>query len=167
LTSFDPGEPPHYARPVTWSVVGEVQWAAVLVAAAVYFALGAAWYAPPVLGRVWQAAGGTGMGAPSTNGHGSPAARSRGGAAAFVVPFVGALASAVAIGVLAAATDAATGEAGLLLGLLVGLGIAVPVALVTAAFETRKPRPFLWGAVNGGYHLLGCVVAALIVVLWG
>ena len=38
--------------------------------------------------------------------------------------------------------------------------------MVTATFESNKPKPMVWGAVNAGYHVAGNVAAALIVASW-
>ena len=55
---------------------------------------------------------------------------------------------------------------GFVLGLVVAVGFAVAIALVTATFESSKPKPMVWGAINAGYHALGIVVAALIIGAW-
>jgi hypothetical protein len=46
--------------------LGSLNWLAVIVAALAYFAIGAVWYAPPVLGKTWAAAGGLPMPEPGT-----------------------------------------------------------------------------------------------------
>jgi hypothetical protein len=43
---------------MSFDVLGDLNWLVVLVAAVAYFVLGALWYAPPVFGKVWAAAGG-------------------------------------------------------------------------------------------------------------
>lgn len=152
---------------MTFDLFGDLNWLAVIVAAIVYFTLGAAWYAPPMLGKIWTAASGTAMGGTaSTNGRGGDTGRGGAGPALYAVPLVGSVLSAVALGLLAAATGTDGAAEGLVLGLVVAIGFAVPIALVTAAFETKKPQPMVWGAVNAGYHVLGTVAAALILALW-
>jgi hypothetical protein len=47
----------------------------------------------------------------------------------------------------------------------VGIGFAISIALVTATFESNKPNAKAWGAINAGYHLIGNVVAAIIIAL--
>jgi uncharacterized membrane protein len=83
--------------------------------------------------------------------------------AIYVVPLVGSVLSAIALAMiaLASATDS-IGE-GIVLGLVVGIGFAIAIAFVTATFETNKPQPMVWGAVTGGYHLVGNVVAAILI----
>ena len=43
---------------MSFDAFSDVNYLAVLVAALAYFALGAIWYIPPVMGTTWQKAGG-------------------------------------------------------------------------------------------------------------
>jgi hypothetical protein len=72
----------------------------------------------------------------------------------------------VALGLLAATTDTDSFIEGIALGLVVAIGFALPISLVTAQFETQKPKPMVWGAVNAGYHVVGNLVAAIIIASW-
>jgi hypothetical protein len=141
---------------VTFDALGDLNWLAVLVAALAYFAIGALWYAPPVFGKAWMAAGGMTM----------PEAGTRPSPAIYLTPLVGSLLSAVALGMLAKATGTDTLQEGIALGLVVAIGFAVAISLVTAQFESEKPKPMVWGAVNAGYHVVGNLVAAIIVASW-
>ena len=91
---------------------------------------------------------------------------SRPSAAIYVTPLIGSVLSAVALGLLAAATGTDSMMEGIALGLVVGIGFAVPISLVTAQFESQKPKPMVWGAVNAGYHIVGNLVAAIIIASW-
>jgi uncharacterized membrane protein len=141
---------------VSLDVLSELNWLAVLVAAIAYFAIGAVWYAPPVFGRVWMAAGGMSM----------PEAGTRPSAAIYVTPLVGSVLSAIALGMLAEASATDTLGEGIVLGLVVAIGFAVSIAFVTAQFESQKPKPMVWGAVNAGYHVVGNLLAAVIIASW-
>jgi hypothetical protein len=141
---------------VSFDPLGDLNWLAVLVAAIAYFAIGAAWYAPPVFGKIWMEAGGMVM----------PERDSRPGAAIYITPLIGSVLSAVALGLLAAVTGTDSMMEGIALGLVVAIGFALPISLVTAQFETQKPKPMVWGAVNAGYHVVGNLVAAIIVATW-
>lgn len=141
---------------MTFEILGDLNWLAVLVAALAYFLLGAAWYAPPVFGRVWSDAGGFAL----------PESGERPSAAIYVTPLIGSILSAIALAMIAelTATDA-FGE-GVVLGLVVAIGFAISIAFVTAQFESQKPKPMVWGAVNAGYHVVGNLVAAIIIASW-
>jgi len=141
---------------MTFDVLSDLNWPAVIVAALAYFAIGAVWYAPPVLGRVWMAAGGMAM----------PEAGTRPSAAIYLTPLVGSVLSAVALAMLAKATGTDSLEEGIALGLVVAIGFAVAISFVTAQFESEKPKPMVWGAVNAGYHMVGNLVAAIIIASW-
>ena len=86
--------------------------------------------------------------------------------AIYLTPLVGSVLSAIAIGMLAKATGTDTLQRGIVLGLVVAIGFAVAISFVTAQFESQKPKPMVWGAVNAGYHVVGNLVAAIIVATW-
>lgn len=140
---------------MSFELLGDVDWLAVILAALAYFVIGAIWYAPPLFGRAWMAAGG--IPDPREGGGGGP------GPAIYAVPLVGSALSAIALGMIALASGTDTIGEGVVLGLIVGVGFAISIALVTATFESGKPKPFVWGAINGGYHLVGNLVAAIII----
>jgi hypothetical protein len=141
---------------VNFDVLSQLNWLAVIVAALAYFAIGAVWYAPPAFGKVWSAAGGMAI----------LEAGTRPSPAIYLTPLVGSVLSAVALGMLAKATDTDTLQEGIALGLVVAIGFAVAISFVTAQFESEKPKPMVWGAVNAGYHVVGNLVAAIIVASW-
>jgi len=87
----------------------------------------------------------------------------RPGPAIYIVPLIGSLLSAIALGMFAVATGTDTIGEGIVLGLVVGVGFAISISLVTATFESNKPNAMAWGAINAGYHLIGNVVAAIII----
>jgi ABC-type Mn2+/Zn2+ transport system permease subunit len=141
---------------VTFDLLGDLNWPAVIVAAFAYFVIGAIWYAPPIFGKVWSAAGGMAL----------PAEGQRPPPTIYAVPLIGGVLSAIALGMLATASDTDTVSESLVLGIVVAIGFAVSIALVTATFESNKPKPMVWGAINAGYHVVGNLVAALIISLW-
>jgi Protein of unknown function (DUF1761) len=141
---------------MTLDGLGDLNWLAVLVAALAYFVLGAIWYAPPVFGKAWMKAAGMEM----------PESGERPGAAIYIGPFFGGLIAALATALLAAATGTDTAAEGVVLGLVVGLGYAMSVTLSTAIFETHKPQKGVWFVITSLYHIVGLVIAAVIVALW-
>jgi len=141
---------------MSFDTLTDLNWLAAIVAALAYFAIGAVWYAPPVFGRAWMAAGGM---TEEQTGDGP-------GAAIFAVPLIGSVLSAISLGMLAAASDTDTASEGLLLGIVVAIGFALSIALVTATFESTKPQPMVWGALTAGYHIVGTIVAGAIIGGW-
>lgn len=141
---------------MTFDVLSDVNWLAVLVAALAYFAIGAAWYSPPLFGKAWAEAGG--LPTPDPGSRPSPAI--------YVTPLIGSLLSSVALAMLAKATGSDTLQRGIVLGLVAAVGFAVSITFVIAQFESEKPRPMVWGAITGGYHAVGILVAAIIVASW-
>jgi hypothetical protein len=67
---------------------------------------------------------------------------------------------------LAAATGTDTVGEGIVLGLVTGVGIAFTALFVTGFFDPQKPQATLWVAVVGGYHIVGLLIAAIILALW-
>jgi hypothetical protein len=113
---------------VNFDALGDLNWLAVVVAALAYFAIGAVWYAPPVFGKVWSAAGGMAM----------PEAGTRPSPAIYLTPLVGSVLSAIALGMLARATGTDSFVEGIALGLVVAIGFAVAISFVTARFESES-----------------------------
>ena len=117
-------------------------------AAVVYFLLGAVWFTP-LFGRAWD----------RSIGHDRTRDNGRFPLGYYLVP----LASAIAIAVVLSAlhTPAAGAGAGALLGAAVGTAIAA--ASLTNGLTPHTPHPYLFGAITGGYHLVGCTLAGLVI----
>jgi hypothetical protein len=141
---------------VSFDVLGQLNWLAVIVAGIIYYALGAIWYAPPVLGRTWQKSIGWD---PNTPAPGMSPMN-------IAIPLVGYIIAAAATGMLAAATGSVDVSGGIVLGLVIGVGYALTLMAVTAAFDPQKPAPWTWFAVAGGYHFVGLLIAAVVVSAW-
>ena len=141
---------------MSFDALGDLNWLAVIVAALAYFVLGAIWYAPPVFGKAWMRA----------TGFEDPAKGEGPGPAIYVAPLIGSIVAAVATGMLAVSTASNTISEGLVLGLVVGIGYAVAVVGIGAVFETSKPEPLTWFFITAGYHLVGLILAAMIVSAW-
>jgi Protein of unknown function (DUF1761) len=138
---------------VSFDVLGDLNWLAVIVATIAYFALGGIWYAPAVFGNLWMRSGGIEVPEQTQ-------------AAFYVVPFFTCLLASIAVGMLAAATASDTASEGIVLGLVTGLGIAFSALLVTGFFDPQKPQAMVWVAVVGGYHIVGLLIASIILSIW-
>jgi Protein of unknown function (DUF1761) len=136
--------------------LGGLNWLAIIVAAIVYFALGALWYSPMLFARPWQRS--IGWDTERTPPQQNPMT--------YIVPFIAYVVMAIAVGLLAEATGSDTFAEGLVLGLIVGVGLSLAHTLVDATFDPNKPEPWLWFAINGGYHTIGLIIVAVIVSVW-
>lgn len=141
---------------MSFEVLGELNWLAVVVGALIYFALGALWYAPFFLGRQWQRS--IGWDPEQTPPEMKPAT--------YAVPLVAYLVMAVAVGLLALATGTDTLGEGIALGLVIAIGLIVMHTLVDATFDPNKPHPWTWFWINGSYHALGLMIVAILVSIW-
>lgn len=132
--------------------LSEVNYGAVAVAALVFFALGALWYAPAVFGKVWMNAVGQGVGQQTAF---NPLL--------YVATYVAWFVVALAMGFAGLLMGVDTVGEGIGLGLLFGIGIMVPVEVVGSIYEKRSSTAQTIGA---GYNLVGFVLMGLIFGLW-
>lgn len=135
-------------------VLTGLNWFAVAIATLAYYLFGAVWFAQRTLGGLWNRAGGD----PIAAGRFSPLAL-------YVVPLVTCLVTSVAVAALAAGTGSNSVGEGLVLGLVTSSGVAA-VLFVTGFFDRHKPAPGTWFAITTGYHVVGIVIAAVVVSLW-
>lgn len=140
---------------MSFSLLDDLNWLAVIVAALAYFAVGAAWYAPPLFGDAWARAAGFEM---------QPDERPN--PIVFVAPLIGSILGAIALGMIAEASATDTFGEGIVLGLVTGIGFALGITYVTAQFESTKPNRMVWGAITAGYHVVGILVASVVIALW-
>jgi uncharacterized protein DUF1761 len=140
---------------MSFKVLGDLNWLAAIVAGIAYFSLGAVWFMPATFGKAWQRSIGWEM--PGDQ---------RPGSAFYVGPLMTCLISAIAEGMLAQASGSDTFGEGVVLGLVTGVGIAGTVLFVTGVFDPKKPEPMTWFGITAGYHLVGLLIASIIVSVW-
>jgi Protein of unknown function (DUF1761) len=138
---------------MTWGVLGELNWLAVVVATVVYMVLGALWYSPVLFADAWMRASGVTM------------PEERPGPGIFAFPGIAYLFSSIATAMIAEASGSDSLGEGLALGLVVGVGYAAASALVGATFDD-KPDRGTWFAITAGFNCIALVIVALIVSLW-
>lgn len=126
---------------------------AVLVATALYFALGAAWYSKLLFADPWMEGQGVTADDIDRSGMG----------ASMLTTFVLELLAVVVLAVVLASMGIGAWLTGALAGLLLAVGIGFVPMAVSAVFESRK-RSLLW--INGGYHVAGMTIAGLVLGLW-
>ena len=141
---------------MSFDTLGDLNWLAVIVAALVWFALGAVWYTPKTFGTVWMRSIGW---EPSPD---DP----RPGPSMYVAPLAAYVVACIALGMLTKATGTDTVGEGIVLGLVVAIGIVGSILLVTAVFDPKKPQAMVWLAVTWAYHFIGVMLAAVILAAW-
>jgi hypothetical protein len=139
---------------MSFDVLGDVNYLAVLVATIVWFVLGAVWYAQPVFGRMWMRS----LGIEMPEGF-------RPNPLIFVGTFVAYFVTALALAMLARATESDGLGEGIVLGLVTGVGLALMLLAAGALYE-RKPEPGVWFGINGIYNLIAYVLVAIVVTVW-
>ncbi|MBL8953080.1 MAG: DUF1761 domain-containing protein [Myxococcaceae bacterium] len=115
-----------------------LSWPAVIAATFLYYLLAVPWFAPFAFGPLWREAVGAGGD----------------GAAAYVVPLVGAVAGTLAMAVLPQ-------RVGAKLGLLAALCFSL-CAVATDAVAPNQARPVAFFIVVGGYHLVGLTLVSVV-----
>ena len=140
---------------MSFAVLSDVNWIAVVVAALAYFVLGALWYMPKPMATAWTRSMGW-----------EPSEEDQHSAAIYLAPLVTCLVAAVVMAMLAVATGSDTLGEGVALGLFVGVGIVAAVIMVTGWFDPKKPQPLVFAAITSGYHVLGLLLTAVIVSVW-
>jgi Protein of unknown function (DUF1761) len=140
---------------MSFDVVDDLNWLAVVVATVAYYVLAGPWYADALFGPAWRQSIGW-----------SKRAGERLGPRYYVGPLVTCLIAVVAVAMLAEATGSDSFAEGVVLGLVVAVGVVGAVLFVTGALDPQRPRPIVWFAITGGYHLIGLVMASLLVAVW-
>lgn len=140
---------------MSFSVLGDLNWFAVIVATIVYFGLGGLWYAEFLFGKAWQKAMGWDGNAPEGAGAGI-----------YAVPLATCFVATLATAMLAAATGTDTLGEAIVLAVVVGIGLSASILAVTGMFDSTKPAAMTTVAISGGYHFLGLLLASVILALW-
>jgi hypothetical protein len=131
-------------------MVWDVNVWAILIAAVVYFALGALWYG--LLGKQWMAALGW------TSEHVSgPDPR------IYALTFLLEAVAVFTLALLIANSTLVGAVGGATIGALAGIGIWFALLSVTFMYEQRRPALFY---IDGGYHVLALTLAGLILGAW-
>ena len=135
--------------------LAHVNWLAVLVATAAYFVLGALWYSKVLFGSKWAQLVKLDMNDPNLK---------KGIGGMMVSTFVLMLVVCFGLEILIVKVGFAQEPIyGIELGLLTGITFAATAVSINYVYENRPTNLYL---INNGYHVLGHVLAATIIVLW-
>jgi hypothetical protein len=126
-----------------------LNWLAIIVSGVAYFFLGALWYSPLLLGKLFlRYRGEIGEG-------GQPIE--------YLLTLVNGLVAAAVLAIIVRLADAATLVDGLGMGLLVAVGFVLTTSLTFTIFS--GPHKMLW-VIYSGYKLVGFVLMGVILTLW-
>lgn len=131
-------------------IILELNGWAVLLATFVYFVLGALWFTP-LFGKYYDRA----LGFDRQKDYKWPPIY-------YISPFVSSLIISIATAMLVRLLKIELLADAAILGLIVGLGYAAAISFNNAV-NPVTPRPLLYGAVTGGYHVVGITLVAMVV----
>lgn len=134
-------------------VLSSVNWLAVLVAALAYFAIGSIWYTV-LFGSRWVKDHGINRDDPNMK---------KGVAATFLMSFIQMIVVCIGLAILVFKTDMTIASAGAKLGLLTGICFAFTAISISFLYLKKSTALHI---IDGGYHVVGHVVAAVILAVW-
>ena len=133
--------------------LSHLNWLAIFAGALGYFMLGAVWYSF-LFQKQWIALNKIDMNDP--NGK-------KGVGAIMFASFIMMLITSLVIGILSVKMGTAGVLNGIKLGLLTGVGFAFTSMAINMLYE-KKPAGLYY--INGGYQVLGNIIAAVIIAMW-
>ena len=137
------------------SIFSQLNWWAILVAALAYFILGAVWYSKALFGTKWARLVKLDMSNPDLKkGMGKMMVST------FILIFI--ICFGLSLVIRMVKFDD-TYLYGIKLGLLTGFAFATTAVSITYVYENKPANLYL---INSGYHVIGHVLAATILVLW-
>jgi hypothetical protein len=137
------------------SFFSHANWLAIAVAAVAYFMVGGLWYSKVLFGNTWIKSTGIDMSKPGAKtGVGGVMAMT------FILEFIICVALAMLVYRLALIGGVLSG---IKLGLLTGVCFSAIVICISYLYQ-GKPRSLTF--IDGGYHLVGNIVAAVILCVW-
>ncbi len=135
--------------------LSDLNWLAVLCGALGYFALGALWYSKILFAKKWIE---------FTKVDTSNPDATKGMGLLMFMSFIWMFITAVGIAILRERMGDITGlMGGVKLGAITGLCFGVSAISISYLYE-KRPAGLYW--INGGYTLIGNIIAAVIICLW-
>jgi hypothetical protein len=138
---------------MNFTIFSQLNWPAVAVAGLAYFLLGAIWYSF-LFKNAWVRASGVDMNAPDAK---------KGVAGVMISSLLLMIVTSMGMAVLVERTMPFEWMGAVKLGLLAGVCFSVTGISISYLYEKK---PLALHLINGGYHVLGCVISAVILTLW-
>lgn len=136
------------------ALLSNINWLAVLVSAIAYFLLGAIWYSKALFGSKWVSLVGIDMNDPAKN---------KGMAKMMLGTFILIAIACIGLALLVNRMDLTILSSGLKLGAITGLCFATTAVAISFVYESRPTGLYF---IDCGYHLVGHLAGAVILVLW-
>ena len=137
------------------AIFSQLNWWAILVAAIAYFILGALWYSKALFGTKWAAL-------VKLDVHNPDLKKGMGQmmASTFILILIVCFGLSLIIHMIKFDDNFLYG---IKLGLLTGLAFATTAISINYVYERRPTNLYI---INSGYHIVGHVLAATIIVMW-
>ena len=136
-------------------IFSNVNWLAVIVAAAAYFLLGAIWYSKAAFANKWVQGHGINVNDPNAK---------KGMGQIMVLSFLAFFVICLTLAVIISKMGLTGGVmSGLKVGLVTGVGFSW-MTICVAYLYTKKPVSL--HIIDGLYHVVGQVIAAIILCMW-
>ena len=136
------------------SIFSEMNWLAILVAAVAYFMLGALWYSKALFSNQWIAHHKIDMNDPELK---------KGVGVIMFTSFLLFIVISICLGILIERMQLNQVLSGVKLGLLTGVGFSFAAISITYLYVKK---PFSLHLIDGMYHVVGQILAAIIICLW-
>jgi hypothetical protein len=134
-------------------IFNNINWLTVIVAGAAYFFLGAIWYTI-LFGKLWIKSSGVNVNNPDAK---------KGAGAIMVFTFILELIASLGLAIIISKLMLSGAMSGIKLGLLTGVCFAAVGIHVSYLYQS-KPRSLHF--IDAGYHIVGNIIAAVILCLW-
>jgi hypothetical protein len=131
-----------------------LNWLAILVAALAYFILGALWYSKALFANTWIKSTGVDM----TR---ADAKKGVGGIMAFT--FLLEFITCIGLGILVNRLMLSGVTSGIKWGLFTGVCFSAISISISYLYQSK---PKVLSAIDAGYHIVGCVLATVILCVW-
>ena len=135
-------------------IFSQLNWLAVLVAAVGYFLLGAIWYSPVLFAKKWIAYSGVNVNDPNAK---------KGVAGIMFMSFILMFLCSFGLAFLVVKLSMQGWMLGFKLGLLTGICFSATAVSISYVYEKK---PLGLHLINGGYNVLGNIIAAIIICIW-
>ncbi len=135
--------------------IAHLNWLAIAVAAVAYFMIGGLWYSKALFGSTWIKSTGIDMNRPDAK---------KGVGGVMLITFLLEFIICIALAILVYRLMLTGGVmSGVKLGLFTGVCFSAIVICISYLYQGK---PKVLTLIDGGYHVVGNIVAAVILCLW-